>query len=153
MPTGFGAGIILSSHTSGKPSGSAFPDARLASMLKYYYHDRMQLYPLEATANGDSAYNDLLPADFTDAYRTKLKTFFSDYEDSIRLFKRGSPTAMISSAPAYSNMKWMCRRRLELHFMGSSSLNDNSCMPSASSTEYRHSCSIFEERLHAARDH
>ncbi|MGB3530080.1 MAG: hypothetical protein WBB35_12025, partial [Saprospiraceae bacterium] len=49
----------------------------LATLLEEYYNERMQLLPLEATANGDDRYNDLLPADFTDSYRAKLKDFFT----------------------------------------------------------------------------
>jgi uncharacterized protein (DUF885 family) len=55
----------------------------LATLLENYYNQRMQLYPMEATMNGDTHYNNLLPADFTDSYRQKLSTFFTSYNDSI----------------------------------------------------------------------
>ena len=48
----------------------------------------MQLFPLEATANGDNRFNDLMPVDFTDSYRQKLHNFFSNYNDSIATFNR-----------------------------------------------------------------
>lgn len=60
----------------------------LAKLFNNYYEKRMQLFPLEATANGDNRYNDLMPIDFTDTYRQKLHTFFSSYNDSIAQFKR-----------------------------------------------------------------
>lgn len=47
-----------------------------ARFLSDYYDGRMRLSPLEATQNGDSRYNDLLPADFTDSYRDSLKNFY-----------------------------------------------------------------------------
>lgn len=63
-------------------------NAGLAKLFNNYYEKRMQLFPLEATANGDNRYNDLMPIDFTDSYRQKLHTFFSSYSDSIAQFKR-----------------------------------------------------------------
>ncbi len=48
----------------------------LAVLLENYYNQRMHLFPVEATVNGDTLYNYLLPADFTDSYRAKLKIFF-----------------------------------------------------------------------------
>jgi uncharacterized protein (DUF885 family) len=48
-----------------------------AAMLENYFTERMKLFPLEATQNGDTLYNDLLPADFTDSYRDALKAFFT----------------------------------------------------------------------------
>lgn len=49
----------------------------LATLLEKYYDERMQLFPVEATVNGDNRYNNLLPADFTDSYRSKLTDFFT----------------------------------------------------------------------------
>lgn len=63
-------------------------NAGLAKLFNNYYEKRMQIFPLEATANGDNRYNDLMPIDFTDSYRQKLHTFFSSYSDSIAQFKR-----------------------------------------------------------------
>ena len=40
-------------------------------MLDSFYEDGLKLSPLGATAAGDSRYNDLLPAEFTDSYREK----------------------------------------------------------------------------------
>jgi uncharacterized protein (DUF885 family) len=60
----------------------------LAELFSNYYDQRMQLFPLEATANGDNRFNDLMPVDFTDSYRQKLTHFFSSYNDSIATFNR-----------------------------------------------------------------
>ncbi len=51
----------------------------LAALFERYYNERMELYPLESTQNGDSMYNDKLYADFTDSYRAKLKEFYNKY--------------------------------------------------------------------------
>jgi len=48
----------------------------------------MPLYPLEATATGDSAYNDRLNIAFTDSFRDTLKNFYTDYLIGIQKFNR-----------------------------------------------------------------
>jgi uncharacterized protein (DUF885 family) len=60
----------------------------LATMLEKYYEERLQLFPLEATAIGDTRYNDLLPIDFTDSYRNKLNDFYTRYLAEINKYKR-----------------------------------------------------------------
>ncbi len=54
-------------------------NTELAALFEKYYEERLQLFPLEATAIGDSRYNDKLYADFTDSYRKKLRDFYSTY--------------------------------------------------------------------------
>jgi uncharacterized protein (DUF885 family) len=61
---------------------------QLARLLDNYYESRMRLFPIEATQNGDSRYNNLLPVDFTNSYIAKLRTFYTNYLDSLRLFPR-----------------------------------------------------------------
>ena len=51
----------------------------MAVLFDNYYEERMKLFPLEATQNGDNRYNDILIADFTDSYQSKLKEFYSNY--------------------------------------------------------------------------
>lgn len=62
----------------------------LASILEKYYEERLQLFPLEATSNGDNRFNDKLYIDFTNSYREKLKTFYSNYENQISKFERAA---------------------------------------------------------------
>ncbi len=71
-----------------KKKNNTAGNAQLAGMLQHYYDARMQLFPLEATANGDVRYNNLLPADFTDVYRQQIKTFFTAYNDSLKSYTR-----------------------------------------------------------------
>lgn len=54
-------------------------NTELAALFDKYYEERLQLFPLEATAVGDNRYNDKLYADFTDSYRKKLKEFYNRY--------------------------------------------------------------------------
>ena len=60
----------------------------LSALLDKYYEERLQLFPLEATAIGDNRYNDQLHIDFTDSYRKKLKDFYSRYQVFISKFER-----------------------------------------------------------------
>ncbi|KAI9453499.1 hypothetical protein F5148DRAFT_985515 [Russula earlei] len=60
----------------------------LAVLLDKYYEERLQLFPLEATTNGDNRYNDKLYADFTDSYRQQLNGFYNRYLSGIKQFKR-----------------------------------------------------------------
>lgn len=57
-------------------------------MFNHYWEDRMKLYPLEATANGDNRYNDQYPNVASAAYREQLKAFYQSYVDSINTFNR-----------------------------------------------------------------
>lgn len=61
---------------------------RLARLLNDYYEDRMKLFPLEATQNGDNRYNDLLPADFTESYHRLLYDFYSNYLNRLEALNR-----------------------------------------------------------------
>lgn len=54
-------------------------NAVLNKMFDNYYEERLKLYPLEATQNGDNRYNDLLPINITEAYRDTLRNFYSRY--------------------------------------------------------------------------
>jgi uncharacterized protein (DUF885 family) len=60
----------------------------LASLLDRYYEERLQIFPLEATINGDNRYNDKWYVDFTDSYRKKLKDFYDRYRSYISKFDR-----------------------------------------------------------------
>jgi len=57
-------------------------------LLDKYYDERMHMFPLEATINGDNRFNNLLPADFTDSYRKKLIAFFNIWQNSLTTFDR-----------------------------------------------------------------
>jgi uncharacterized protein (DUF885 family) len=57
-------------------------------LFENYYEERLQLYPLEATAIADNRYNDLLPVDISDSYREKLKAFYQKYQNELTSFDR-----------------------------------------------------------------
>src|SRR5689334_4202598 len=63
------------------------PMKSLDSLFENYYNDRMKLFPLEATTNGDNRYNNLLPIDISDSYRSKIHAFYQQYLDSLATYK------------------------------------------------------------------
>lgn len=60
----------------------------LSALLDKYYEERMQLFPFEATINGDNRYNDKWYVDFTDSYRAKVRAFYDRYRIYISKFER-----------------------------------------------------------------
>ena len=60
----------------------------LAKIFDTYWEKRMQLFPLEATQNGDNRYNDQLTIDISDSFRDTLQHFYSTYLDSVQKFNR-----------------------------------------------------------------
>ena len=60
----------------------------LGRLLGSYFDERMRYYPLEATQNGDTRFNDLLPVNFTDSYLDTLRNFYGLYAGKILAFDR-----------------------------------------------------------------
>lgn len=56
---------------------------QLSTLLSNYWEDRMQLFPLEATANGDNRYNDRLTITIGDGFRDSLKRFYTHYLNEV----------------------------------------------------------------------
>ncbi|MDN3657885.1 DUF885 domain-containing protein [Ferruginibacter paludis] len=121
------AGCNSNSTNSATPAAA---NAALGGMLNTYFNERMELFPVEATVNGDQRFNNLLPADFTDSYRSKLNHFFSRYKDSISRFDPA--TLNDNDKKSYAIFKYemdMALEGLALNFMGSSAIADNRYMP------------------------
>jgi uncharacterized protein (DUF885 family) len=69
--------------TNNSKSAETATNAGFNKMLNDYYEQRMKLYPLESTQNGDNRYNDLLPINITDAYKDTLRNFYSHFQTAI----------------------------------------------------------------------
>ena len=105
-------------------------NTELAAILEKYYDDRMQLFPLEATISGDNRFNNLLPVDFTDNYRDKLKDFFSKNNEAIKNIKRENLNENDQiSFDIFSYEMDMALKALPLHYLGGSVTASNSYMP------------------------
>ncbi|MES2703449.1 MAG: DUF885 domain-containing protein [Bacteroidota bacterium] len=66
------------SANTGKKDGKA-----LTTLFDKYWEERMQLFPLEATANGDNRYNDKLTIAIAERFRDSLRRFYTHYLDEV----------------------------------------------------------------------
>lgn len=78
--------IIVSCNPADKTPDKE--NAKLNGLFAGYFEDRLKLFPLEATAIGDSRYNNLLPVDFSESYRDTLKLFYTRYLNAIKAYDR-----------------------------------------------------------------
>jgi len=54
-----------------------------SGMLDQYWQERMQLFPTEATSNGDNRYNDRLTITIAESFRDSLGRFYKKYLDGL----------------------------------------------------------------------
>src|SRR3569833_58626 len=64
-----------------KPGADAGKD--LAAILGNYWEERQQLFPLDATSNGDNRYNDRLTITIAQSFRDGLARFYKRYLDEV----------------------------------------------------------------------
>lgn len=63
---------------SGNDSGQQ-PTKALDAVLNDYWEERMQLFPLDATASGDNRYNDRMTITISSSFRDSLGRFYNKY--------------------------------------------------------------------------
>jgi uncharacterized protein (DUF885 family) len=66
---------------------------KIDSLFEKYYAERMKLFPLEATLNGENQYNNILPIDISDSYRAKLKEFYETTLSDLQVYDRNQLSA------------------------------------------------------------
>ncbi|HSB92779.1 MAG TPA: DUF885 domain-containing protein, partial [Flavitalea sp.] len=69
-------------------SKSQKADSGFASFIDNYYHQRMAIFPMESTMNGETAYNDKLYASFTDSFVSITHQFYTRTLDTLHSFDR-----------------------------------------------------------------
>jgi uncharacterized protein (DUF885 family) len=115
---------------SNKPSQAISGNSELRATLENYYNERMQLFPMEATYNGDTSYNHLLPATFTDSYRDQLTLFYKKHKqalgkfDSVSLNDNDKKSVDILTYELDTYLQG-----LNLNFIGSSFISENRYIP------------------------
>ncbi|MDB5200400.1 MAG: hypothetical protein JWO92_2363 [Chitinophagaceae bacterium] len=116
-------GFITCSQKNTSNNYSAMPDTSFNKMLDDYYEQRMKLYPLEATQNGDNRYNDQLPINITTAYKDTLKNFYTNYLAAVEKFDTSKldTNDLISYKIFYREMK-MQLEALDLNVMAESNI-------------------------------
>lgn len=60
----------------------------ISAFFERYWNERLPLFPIEATATGDTTYNDRLTIAFTDSFRDTLRNFYSSYLNGLQQFNR-----------------------------------------------------------------
>lgn len=67
----------------GKPAGNKAPDS-LHHLVQHYYDEKMELFPMEATMNGEHQYDGLLQIDISDRFRSRLDSFYTRYQAGLQ---------------------------------------------------------------------
>ncbi|HVI48113.1 MAG TPA: DUF885 domain-containing protein [Chitinophaga sp.] len=80
----------------------------LNQLAARYYDESMALNPIQSTFNGETKYNDQLPADISETYRTRLDSFYVRYQQALK----GIDTAALSANDRITYE--MLRRELEI---------------------------------------
>ena len=60
----------------------------LAKLFEQYHEESLQLFPINATYEGDNRFNDKLSIDFTDTYRDSLRKFYDKYNASLASYDK-----------------------------------------------------------------
>ncbi len=84
---------------------------KLAILLDNYWGEKMQLFPLEATANGDNRYNDRLTITIAASFRDSLGRFYKKHLDD--LSKLDSSALDKNDLTSYRLMKYEIRMGIE----------------------------------------
>jgi uncharacterized protein (DUF885 family) len=80
--------LLLVSCTSNSKQEVTDTKKTFMDFLDSYYEERLQFFPLEATEQGDNRYNDLLPNDISEDYRTRLKDFYTKNNTELLSYDR-----------------------------------------------------------------
>ena len=80
----FAAGLALAScKGSGKQAEGGDVPKQFATLMDKYWEERMQLFPTEATGNGDNRYNDKMTITIADGFRDSTGRFYKRYLDEV----------------------------------------------------------------------
>ncbi len=80
------ASMMACNSKTGQESKAA--NADFAQTVDNYYEERLKLFPIEATYQGDNRYNDLLPNSISQEFLARTKAFYTDYLEKIKAFDR-----------------------------------------------------------------
>lgn len=83
----------------------------MQTLVNNYYEERLKLFPVEATANGDNRYNDKMYVDISEDYRKKSLTFFEQQKELLSKIDYNSLNE--ENKVTYDIMKWEMETALE----------------------------------------
>ncbi|MGI4835405.1 MAG: DUF885 domain-containing protein [Janthinobacterium lividum] len=73
-----------------KPAAATGDNQALGAFFGQYWVKQSKFFPLEATAQGDSTYNNVLPNDQTRAFRDSLGVFYQQYLTGLAKYDRNA---------------------------------------------------------------
>ena len=77
------AGLFASCKNGDNKQAAGSKGKELATLLDKYWQERLQLFPTEATSNGDNRYNDRLTITIAESFRDSLGRFYKRYLNEI----------------------------------------------------------------------
>jgi uncharacterized protein (DUF885 family) len=83
--------VLFSCKDKAQPATNAANETRkFHKILDDYWEERMQLFPLDATSNGDNRYNDRLTITIAQSFRDSLKRFYHRYVTELHQIDSGA---------------------------------------------------------------
>lgn len=79
---------LIGCQSDKKDQATATSNSDFATVLDNYYEQRLKLFPVEATFQGDNRYNDQLPNDISQAFLNETKTFYTNTLNKLKGFDR-----------------------------------------------------------------
>ncbi|MEZ4966091.1 MAG: DUF885 domain-containing protein [Saprospiraceae bacterium] len=76
------ASVFYNCGETPKPKTTA-PDTSLSELLEQYYRERLELFPLDATLQGQEGLNGKLQIDVSDGFRSRLREFYTKTEKAL----------------------------------------------------------------------
>ncbi|MCE7065838.1 DUF885 family protein [Dyadobacter sp. CY326] len=76
-----------------------------------YYEERLALFPLEATMNGDNRFNDRMSDDLTQTGKSKIEAFFEKYKSQLAKYDREKLSS--EEKTSWDLLQWECDINLE----------------------------------------
>lgn len=77
---------IMACNNTGQENTARTAD--FAETLDDYYEERLKLFPLEATYQGDNRYNDQLPNSISQEFLARTRAFYTSYLEKLTAFDR-----------------------------------------------------------------
>jgi uncharacterized protein (DUF885 family) len=80
--------LMFSACTSDKEKKVDEMEKPFNEFLDDYFEERLKFFPLEATQIGDNRYNNLLPNDISESFRSDVKDFYTRYQSGLATYLR-----------------------------------------------------------------
>lgn len=107
----FAAMVLITQACQKKSENAEQTMPPISEVFAKYYEERLPLYPLEATMNGDNRYNDKMSDDLSQAGKSRMIAFYRKFQDELAKYDRGKLTA--EEQVSWDLIEWECSINLE----------------------------------------